>query len=202
MPKRIDRDGSDPQHEIEEALRQLTQRRQQVDSDRELERAVQEVAEQQEQAAGPDRLATPSRPWGARTAWVGFICVILGLIVAVLIMRHAEPPPPIAKTPEEAVSGFWDCLIKGKYEASTNYWPALQTKYGSAAQAGAQLRETLKTNPPTRVTVGPATLIPNTTQYRVPFEVIKRDGLPSTGEWLVNDTGVPSTGFVIIWGGV
>jgi hypothetical protein len=100
------------------------------------------------------------------------------------------------------VRGFWTQLIEGKYEAATGYWPALQTKYGSAAQAGAQLRETLKANPPTGIReVGPATPIPDTNQYRVPFVVYKREG-QCTGEWLVNYTGAPSTGFVIVSGGV
>ncbi len=201
MPRRIDIDGGDPQDEIEKALRQLTQRQRPAQPQQELDRAVQEVAEQQKEEV--TRRQAASRPWVKKAAWAGISVAVLGLIAAIVIVTRPEPPPPPAPTAEDAVRGFWNCIIDGKYEAAISYYPELRTLYGSSAQAGGELRQRLSSNPPTSVNqVGPAEPVAGTTQYKVPYEVYLRSGQPRIGRFLVNDTGSPSQGFVIVEGGV
>jgi len=203
MPKRIDIDGGDAQNEIADALRQLDRRQRAVDRDSELERAVQEVAEQQKVSAPPPPQRTPDTARGSRLAWIGLAVVVIGLVAAVLIFMRQEPPPAPAQNAQEAVRGFWTCLIEGKYEAATYYGRYLQTTYGSPSQAGEALRERFQGNPPAVIrTIGDPELVPDTTTYRVPYEVYMKSGLPRVGEFIVSDTGSPSTGFIIINGGV
>jgi hypothetical protein len=201
MPRRIDIDGGDPQHEIEEALRQLTERQRAPQPEEDLERAIQEVGEQQKEVV-VTRRRKADRPLLPRIAWIGFAIVALGLLLTVVfVFARQEPPPPAATNAEDAVRLFWTCLIEEKYEAATSYWPQLQTRYGSAAQAGAQLRDNLRSNPPANIrSVGPAEVTPDG-QYRVPYEVYMRSGQPRTGELTVSNIG-PTTGFVITAGGV
>jgi hypothetical protein len=202
MPKRIDlgEDG-DGQNEIADALRQLGRQQRRRDRETELERAVQEVGEQQKAAAPPP--PTPTRaagPGGARFAWIGIGVVALGLVAALLIFNRPEPPPARAATAEEAVRGFWNCLVQGKYEAATYYYPAMQTSYGSASQAAERLKEIFQENPPAFVrNVGVAEPIPDTATFRVSYDIVKKSGQPMLGEFQVTETG---SGFVIISGGV
>ncbi len=118
-----------------------------------------------------------------------------------MVSRRSPPPPP-ATTPEQAVRDFYTCLIESRYETATSYFPKLQTQYGSAAQAAAELRRNLNSNPFTSIhSIGPAALIADSEQYRVPFEVYTREGSPCQGEFIVQDTHTPQ-GFVIVRGAV
>jgi hypothetical protein len=202
MPKRIDIDESgDGQNEIAEALRQLNRQQRARNRESELERAVQEVGEQQKASAPPaPERQKPAGPWGTRLAWIGIAVVVIGLIVTVAVVMRPEPPPPRAATAKEAVQRFWTCLIQEKYEAATYYYPAMQSNYGSASQAAERLREVFQSNPPTFIrNIGEAEQIPDTTTFRVTYDVIKKSGQPQVGEFQVTDTG---TGFVIVTGGV
>ncbi len=202
MPRRIDIEGGDPQNEIEEALRQLTQRQRPPERDDDLERAVQEVAEQQ-RAVGVGRRPKPPGPWAARIAWVGIAVVVVGLIVAAVVLTRPEAPPPPAINPEGAVRGFWNCLIEGKYEAATAYYPSLVENYGSRRQAAQHLREMFANNPPVNLRrVDPAQAADANT-YRVTYQIYMRSGLPKEGEFTVapplnEETG----GYIIIMGGL
>lgn len=202
MPKRFDLDADgDGQNEIADALRQLNRQQRARDRESELERAVQEVAEQQKAAAPPPPTRRKSTsPWGARLAWIGIAVVVIGLMATVWALNRPEPPPPPAATAEEAVREFWNCLIQGEYEAATYYYPAMQTNYGSASQAAERLREVFQSNPPTFIrSIGEAEPIPDTTTFRVTYDVIKKSGQPQVGAFQVTDTGA---GFVIVTGGV
>jgi len=202
MPRRIDIDGGDAENEIAEALRQLGRKREAVDRETELKRAVQEVAEQQKAAAPvPPPGRRPTSPWAARAAWIGIAVVALGLIGAVFALMKPEPPPPTARTAEEAVRQFWTCLIEGRYEAAVHYYPAMQTRYGSTGQAAEQLREVFQQDPPTVIRlIEEAEPVPDSSALRVRYEVYKKSGQPRVGEFLV--TGSSTTGFIIITGGV
>jgi hypothetical protein len=200
MPRRIDIEGGDPQNEIEEALRQLTQRQRPPERDDDLERAVQEVAEHQ-RAVGVARRPKPPSPWAARIAWIGIAVVVIGLIVAAVLLTRPEPLPDPATNPEEAVRGFWNSIIEGHYEGATVFYPSLVQSYGSRRQAAQHLRELYAGNPPVnlrRVEQDPDQPDPNT--YRVTYEVYMRSGLPKVGDCTVVPPATQTTGYVIITG--
>jgi hypothetical protein len=202
MPRRIDIEGGDPQNEIEEALRQLTQRQRPPEPDDDLERAVQEVAEQQ-RVAGVGRRPRPPSPWGARVAWIGIAVVVVALIVAAVVLTRPEPLPPPAATPEDAVRGFWNCLIEGHYEGATVYYPGLVSTYGSRGQAAQRLRELFSSNPPANLRrVDPPEFQEDTNTYLVTYEVYMRSGLPKVGEFTVAPPATQASGYAIITGGL
>jgi hypothetical protein len=202
MPRRIDIEGGDPQNEIEEALRQLTQRQRPPEPDDDLERAVQEVAEQQ-RAVGIGRRPQPPSPWVARIAWIGIAVVVVGLIVAAVVLTRPEPLPPPAANADEAVRGFWNSLIDGHYEGATIYYPSLVETYGSRGQAGQRLRELFSANPPVNLRhVDPPEFQQDSNTYRVTYEVYMRSGLPKVGEFTVAPPLNEASGYVIINGGL
>ncbi len=80
----------------------------------------------------------------------------------------------------------------------------MQTQYLNAAQAGAELRAHFASNPVTSIRkIDPAEPIQGqaTEQYRVHWEVYKREGSTVLGEFIVQDTHTPQK-FVIVQGSV
>jgi hypothetical protein len=202
MPRRIDIDGGDPQHDIEEALRQLDPTQRAPERDVELERAVQEVGEQQKTTAA--RRARKASPWLARLGWAGLGVAVVALVVVAIVLMRPEPPPPPAATAETAVRNFWTFLIEGKYESAALCYPTLAQNYGTPAQAADRLREVFSSNPPAVLrSVGKAEPIPDGNNYRVTYNVVMKSGQARDGEFVVTNHGAEgSLNFVIIDGGV
>jgi hypothetical protein len=147
------------------------------------------------------RAATKRRPrrgvspvvWGV----LGF--VVVGLVVAAALTLRPEPLPPTASTPEQAVGGFWQALIDGKYEAATVYYPGLLDRYASRKQAALYLRDQFGQNPPIEITsMGEAEEIPDSGDLRVSYEVCLRNGWPRTGEFIVRAAPGGEAGYVVV----
>jgi len=210
MPKRIDLDGGDSHDELEEALRQLQrpQRRQRPsqpsdpsqpgpapETQEEVQDAVRELAAQQKAAAAAQKTRAPRPVW---LIPVIVAAVVVIVAVAALPMLRPEPLPPPAITAQGAVSGFWQCLIEGKYEAATVYCPSMVEKYGSRKQAAERLRETFGENPPVHLSkVGDPEQLPDSTDLRVSYEIYLRSGTPRSGDAIVASSG---TAYVIVAG--
>jgi hypothetical protein len=110
------------------------------------------------------------------------------------------PLPEPAYSPEGAVRGFWQSISEGHYEGATVFYPALVDKYGSRRQAAMYLEDRFASDPVTKVTVGAPEELPDTGDLRVPYEVWRRSGRPTTGEFIVRGAGPPTNTYSIITG--
>ena len=221
---RIDLGGDDSQDDLTEALRQLEQQqkkaaepeeapdkppadveaaRRRARREREAEHkrsrqdiqgAVEAIRERQdaEKAVGRKK-AGPAR-------WIALGVVLVVIIAAGIIFLRPEPLPPPAATPEGAVRGFWDAIAQQHYTGATIFYPALVDRYGSRKQAAVYLADRFDKDPVTKVTVGEAAELPESEDLRVSYEVWRRSGRPTPGEFIVRDSGSEETGYVIITG--
>ncbi len=197
---------TNPQDELEEALRQLEQRQRraaqrsklQEVSTEEVSEAVRQIAvEQKEEKAR--RARKPS--FLARAKWP-LLSVLSALAVIVCIaVLWPKPLPPPATSATAAVQGFWAAVIKGDYRGATVYYPALIERYGSREQAAQFLKRHFSTNPPTVVrNVVETGTKPDSLELIVTYEVVHRSGSPTVGQAVVVDTKDPKQGFVIVGG--
>ena len=221
---RIDLGGDDSQDDLTEALRQLEQQqkkaaepeeaadkppadveaaRRRARREREAEHkrsrqdiqgAVEAIRERQdaEKAVGRKK-AAPAR-------WIALGVVLVVIIAAGIVFLRPEPLPPPAATPEGAVRGFWDAIAQQHYESATVFYPALVDRYGSRKQAALYLADRFERDPVTKVTVGEAAELPESEDLRVSYEVWRRSGRPTPGEFIVRDSGSEETGYVVITG--
>jgi len=159
-----------------------------------IQDALEAIGREQRAAA-----ARRPRRGVARVAWVVLGVVVVGAIVAAALTLRPEPLPPIASTPEQAVEGFWQALIDGKYEAATVYYPGLVDRYASRKQAALYLRDQFGQNPPIEMTsMGEAEEIPDSGDLRVSYEVCLRNGWPRTGEFIVRAAPGGEAGYVVV----
>lgn len=221
---RIDLGDDDSQGDLTEALRQLEKQqkkaaeperaaeqpppdveaaRQRVRKEREAEHkrsrqdiqgAVEAIRERQvaEKAvvtkkAGPARL-------------IALVVLLVVVIAAAVVLLRPEPLPPPAATPSAAVSGFWKAISQEHYVGATVFYPALIDRYGTRKQAAVYLEDRFEKDPVTKVTVGEAEPLPDSDDLRVGYEVWRRSGRPTSGEFIVRDSGSEEMGFVIITG--
>jgi len=221
---RIDLGGDDSQDDLTEALRQLEQQqkkaaepeeaadkppadveaaRRRARREREAEHkrsrqdiqgAVEAIRERQdaEKAVGRKK-AAPAR-------WIALGVVLVVIIAAGIVFLRPEPLPPPAATPEGAVRGFWDAIAQQHYTGATVFYPALVDRYGSRKQAAVYLADRFDKDPVTKVTVGEAAELPESEDLRVSYEVWRRSGRPTPGEFIVRDSGSEETGYVVITG--
>ena len=192
---------TDPQDELQEALRELERQRRAAPKPipREaVEDAVKAIAEQQREerergAKGPSRLA--------KLKWPIMGVLTLAILVVCAIIFWPKPLPPPAESPIEAVEGFWKAIAAGNYRAATVYCPSLVDRYGSPEQAGRFLKDHFQSNPPTVVrSVKVAGNVPDSSDLIVDYEVMLRSGQPQTGQAIVSDTQDPKRGYVIVSG--
>lgn len=206
MPDRIDLDDGS-EGDLEEALRQLQRRSQPAKQEPEekeaapradLQEAVREIAAQQKAAAA----RKPRRP-GAYLWMLWALLgatVVAGAVVAAIRLRP-EPLPPPATSATAAVTGFWNAVIAGKYQAATVYCPDLVQRYGSRKQAAERLKEQFSANPPVRLSqVGEPEPLPDSQDLRVSYQVDLRGGTPRTGDAIVRNTNDPAVGYIIVAG--
>ncbi len=159
-----------------------------------IQDALEAIGREQQAAAKrrPRRGVSP-------VVWVVLGVVVVAGIVAAAVSLRPEPLPPAAVTPEQAVEGFWQALIGGKYEAATVYYPAIVNKYGSRKQAALFLRDQFGGNPPIAITsVGEAEEIPDSGDLRVSYEVALRSGWPRPGEFIVRQVPGTATEYAIV----
>ncbi len=221
---RIDLGGDDSQDDLTEALRQLEQQkkkaaepedaaettppdveaaRRRARKERETEHkrsrqdiqgAVEAIRERQvEERAVRREKAGPAR-------WIALGVVLVVIIAAGMVFLRPEPLPPPAATPEAAVRGFWDAIAQQHYAGATVFYPALVDRYGSRKQAALYLADRFERDPVTKVTVGEAAELPDSDDLRVSYEVWRRSGRPTLGEFIVRDSGSEETGYVVITG--
>ncbi|MCJ7752090.1 MAG: hypothetical protein MUQ65_13510 [Armatimonadetes bacterium] len=221
---RIDLGGDDSQDDLAEALRQLEQQQEKAAepeeaaekppadveaargrarreresehkrSRQDIQGAVEAIRERQaaERAVGRKK-AGPAR-------WIALGVVLVVLIAAGILFLRPEPLPPPAATPEGAVRGFWDAIAQQNYPGATVFYPALVDRYGSRKQAALYLADRFEKDPVTKVTVGEAAELPESEDLRVSYEVWRRSGRPTPGEFIVRDSGSEETGYVVITG--
>jgi negative regulator of sigma E activity len=202
MPKRIDLGDDGSKDELAKALEQLQRPRQKPVIEREqreeVQDAVREIAEQRKAEAAVRRRRRAVPPWAK---WAAIGAVLAAVAIAVVVVTRPEPLPPPAASPQEAVRGFWQALIDGRYEAATVYYPSMVQTYGSRKQAALKLREQFGANPPVRLSqVGEPEQLPDSGDYRVTYEISLRSGAPRGGEAIVADTREAGAGFAIIAG--
>lgn len=213
-----DSGGGDLRDELAEAVRQLEKQRaagQKPPGEAKREkpkpgpkkkaedRATQEDLQEAVEAIGRERREAaarrPRRRLGPYLRWIAFAVVLAVVIVAGVLRMRPEALPAPAVSAEGAVEGFWAAVIEGKHEAATVYYPALVNRYGSRKQAARYLEDLFRENPPIEiVSVGEAEELPDSDDLRVSYEVCLRNGRPRTGEFIVQYTGGPSTGYVIV----
>jgi len=196
-----------PGDELQEALRDL-ERLQRAPAPKpqepepkpgeEVEEAVRRIAEEQrEERARRARKPSPL----AKAKWPILILLSLAVVVACVMILLPEPLPPPAESATEAVEGFWQAVIAGKYQGATVYCPSLVDKYGSREQAARYLKEQFQANPPMVVrNVELGETEPDSLNLIVTYEVIRRTGSPLTGQAVVMDTRDPERGYVILSG--
>ncbi len=220
---RIDLGGDDSKDELAEALRQLERQQEEAAepeerpaseaeaeagkrrvkrereaehkrSRAEIEGAVEAIRERQ----AAERAVRRPKPGPAR--WVALGVVLAAIVGGAVVFLRPQPLPPPAATPEDAVWGFWAAIEQGHFEGATVFYPALMDRYGSRKQAALYLAGRFERDPITKVTVGEAEELPDTGDLRVGYEVWRRSGRPTTGEFIVRDSGGEETGYVIITG--
>ena len=220
---RIDVGGNDSQDDLAEALRQLEQQQKRAEpkepqqgpppdveaarrrarreretehkrSRQEIQGAVEAIRDRhaaekavRREAAGPAR-------------WIALGVVLVVIIAAAVFFLRPEPLPPPAVTPEGAVRGFWEAIAQEHYDGATVFYPALVDRYGSRKQAALYLAERFQSDPVTKVTVAEAAELPDSIDLRVGYEVWRRSGRPTPGEFIVRDSGSEESGYVIITG--
>ena len=210
--------GGDLRDELAEAVRQLREQRgaareppaegegekpQPRGENKAEERAPGEDIQEAVEAIGRERREAaarrPRRALGRSLRWIVFGVVVVGVIVAGVVRMRPEPLPPPATSAQDAVESFWAALIEGKYEAATLYYPALVSRYASRKQAARHLEALFGENPPIEIiAIGEAEELPDSADVRVSYQVCLRNGRPRTGEFIVQYTGGPSTGYVIV----
>jgi hypothetical protein len=220
---RIDLDSDGSHDELADALRQLEKRQQAADSPPradagaeaarrrarrereeehrrargEIEGAVEAIRERQ--LAEEQRAAAKKRA-PRRWAWIVLGVVAVAVIVTAALALRPEPLPPPAMSAEEAVRGFWEAIAAGHYQGATVYYPALVETYGSRRQAAVYLIEKFGGDPPTKITVGEAELLPESDDLRVSYQIWRRSGRPYSGEFVVRDSGSEKADYVIVTG--
>ena len=159
-----------------------------------IQDALEAIGREQEAAAKrrPRRGVSP-------VVWVVLgVVVVAGVVVAAVGLRP-EPLPPAAVTPEQAVEGFWQALIDGKYEAATVYYPEVVERYASRKQAALYLRDQFGENPPIAITsVGETEEISDSGDLRVRYEVTLRNGWPRPGEFIVRRVAGTQAEYAIV----
>jgi hypothetical protein len=188
--------GAAPTAEEAEAKRQFEEERKAGHrrSREDIQDALEAIGREQQAAAKrrPRRGVSP-------VVWVVLGVVVVGAIAAGALALRPEPLPPMASTPEQAVRGFWQALIDGKYEAATVYYPGLLEKYASRKQAAFYLRDQFGENPPIDITsIGEAEELPDSGDLRVSYEVALRNGWPRPGEFIVRAAPGGEAGYVIV----
>jgi hypothetical protein len=190
-----DEGGAAPTEEEAEAKRQFEEGRKA--GHRKSREDIQDALE----AIGREQHAAKRRPRRgvSPVVWVVLGVVVVGAIVAAALALRPEPLPLTASTPEQAVEGFWQALIDGKYEAATVYYPGLLDRYASRKQAALYLRDQFGQNPPIEITsMGEAEEIPDSGDLRVSYEVCLRNGWPRTGEFIVRAAPGGEAGYVVV----
>lgn len=221
---RIDLGDDDSQDDLAEALRQLEQQqkeaaepedaaetppadveaaRRRVRREREAEHKrsrqdIQGAVEAIRERQAAERAVRREKAGPAR--WIALGVVLVVLIAAGVLLFRPEPLPPPAATPEGAVRGFWEAIAREHYDGATVFYPALVDRYGSRKQAAVYLADRFERDPVTKVTVGEAAELPESDDLRVGYEVWRRSGRPTPGEFIVRDSGSEETGYVIIIG--
>lgn len=162
----------------------------------EIEGAVEAIRERQlaEESVAAKKKAPRRWPWVA----LGVLAVVV--IAFAALSLKPEPLPPPAVSAKEAVRGFWEAIVAGRYQGATVYYPALVDKYGSRKQAAVYLVEKFGDDPPIKVSVGEAEPLPESEDVRVSYEVWRRSGRPYTGEFVVRNSGSETAEYVIVTG--
>ena len=221
---RIDLGGDDSQDDLAEALRQLEQqqrkaaqpeeaaekppadveaarrraRREREDEHKRSRQDIQGAVEAIRERQDAEKVVGRKKAGPARRIALGVVLVVI--IAAGIVFLRPEPLPPPAATPEGAVRGFWDAIAQQHYESATVFYPALVDRYGSRKQAALYLADRFDKDPVTKVTVGEAAELPESEDLRVSYEVWRRSGRPTPGEFIVRDSGSEETGYVVITG--
>jgi len=180
-----------------EAARQRVQKEREAEHKRsrqDIQGAVEAIRERQvAEKAVVRKKARPAR-------WIALGIVLVAIIAAGIVLLRPEPLPPPAATPSAAVSGFWKAISQRHYIGATVFYPALVDRYGTRKQAAVYLKDRFEKDPVTKVTVGEAEPLPDSDDLRVSYEVWRRSGRPTSGDFIVRDSGSEETGYVIIAG--
>jgi hypothetical protein len=158
-----------------------------------IQGAVEAIRERQEERKPRRKEAGPAR-------WIVLGVVVAAVLGAAAFFLRPVPLPEPAYTPEGAVRGFWQEISEGRYQGATVFYPALVDKYGSRRQAAMYLEDRFASDPVTKVTVGVPEELPDTGDMRVSYEVWRRSGRPTTGEFIVRGAGPPANTYSIITG--